>query len=71
MAREFPDAGEHDTFTRAPAGMLLCFGERTPGAPFMVHPVASTVPPELTSETTHVPALELHDTLLTATSAGP
>jgi len=51
----FPDEGEHETFTKPPAGTLLVFGARTPGDPFMMQPVASTVPPEFTSEMTHVP----------------
>lgn len=53
--KAFPDEGEHETFTKPPAGTLLAFGERTPGESFSVQPVASTVPPEFTSETTHVP----------------
>jgi hypothetical protein len=55
MVREFPEEGAHETFTKPPAGTLLCFGVRTPGSPFMVQPVASTLPPEFTNEITHVP----------------
>jgi len=53
--KELPDEGAHETFTKPPAGTLLGFGVRTPGDPFMVQPVASTVPPEFTNETTQVP----------------
>ncbi len=55
MDTAVPEEGAHVTFTRPPDGMLLGLGAKTPGDPFMVQPVAWTVPPEFTNETTHVP----------------
>ena len=58
----FPFEGEHETFTSPPGGTLLDLGEKTPGNPLMVQPVASTLPPEFASDTTHVPVSELQAT---------
>ena len=69
MEAAFPVEGAHETFTSPPGGTVL--GAKSPGDPFMVQPVAPTaVPPEFTSDMTHVAVSELHTILLRVTCAG-
>jgi|GEM_PF-5546495 len=71
METAVPVGAVHETFTSPPGGTLLGLGAKSPGDPFIVQPVAPTaVPPEFTSDMTHVPVLELHTTLFTVTCAG-